>query len=218
VSKPSSKRTFHQILSDDSSTFEFYATPGDSALSVSVQTTNNTALEVSISQANGVSASVSRNVTTYAFIDIIYNSWLLTLTIFSCRKKHTEQFVFQGLANFADVDIKVRAQFLNQSWSDWVTYGTEIFPGTWITPEVVRQRYSIPTGLGSLHPNNSQSVAEFDHQFYSPSDLDLFSNLMGVPLANVSLVGPNNPKLPGGESTLDIQWITGKTHPISNPL
>ena len=122
--------------------------------------------------------------------------------------------MFQGLANYANIDIKVRAQFANLSWSDWVTYGTEISPGTWITPEVVRQRYSIPTGLGSLHPNNSQSVAEFDKQYYSPSDLDLFSNLMGVPLANVSLVGPNNPKLPGGESTLDIQWITGNLHPL----
>lgn len=59
-----------------------------------------------------------------------------------------------------------------------------------------------------LHMHIHQSVVEFDKQYYSPDSLAEFSQLMGLPTPNVSVVGPNNSSFEGGESTLDIDWIT----------
>jgi hypothetical protein len=66
---------------------------------------------------------------------------------------------------------------------------------------------SIPNGYTTSNPNNKQSVAEFDGQFYSPDDVNSFTNLMNLVQPPIQVVGPNNASQPGGESTLDIEWI-----------
>ena len=86
--------------------------------------------------------------------------------------------------------------------------GDEVFPSVWITPTVVNQLYNIPPGTVSTALGNSQSVAEFSFQFYKPSDLSTFSSLMNLPMPNVTVHGINNASFAGGESTLDIEWIT----------
>jgi len=67
--------------------------------------------------------------------------------------------------------------------------------------------YSIPKGYRSTHPNNSQSVAAFEGQYISLNDLSSFFTNAGLPQAVPTIVGPNDQTNPGGESTLDIQWV-----------
>lgn len=80
----------------------------------------------------------------------------------------------------------------------------------------------------------TQCVVEFEQQYYSPDDLTLFFEQMGlptntpvtvigtspsvctvdvhpIPLLNSCLLGsgPNYPDQPGGEANLDIQYIMG---------
>lgn len=76
-----------------------------------------------------------------------------------------------------------------------------------ITPELTKRLYGIPFALVATNASNSVSVAEFDGQFYKPSDLSLFSTIMGLPQPNVSVYGENYDTA-GGESTLDIEWVT----------
>jgi len=54
-------------------------------------------------------------------------------------------------------------------------------------------------------------VIEWEQQSYSPDDLQGFGKQLGVnhldmPSKN-HIIGPNDPTMPGDESTLDIQWI-----------
>jgi tripeptidyl-peptidase-1 len=54
-------------------------------------------------------------------------------------------------------------------------------------------------------------VAEFLGQYYSPSDLSSFFYQMGLTdlSSTVTVIGPNNASLPGGEATLDIEFLMG---------
>lgn len=87
-----------------------------------------------------------------------------------------------------------------------------VFGTRMVTPDVLKRSYGVPAGLvGSGASNRStQAVAEFLAQYYSPEDLDAFRAAMGLPpLADVAVVGPNNASAPGGEATLDIQYLMG---------
>eukprot|EP00163_Fabomonas_tropica_P015711 TRINITY_DN28541_c0_g1_i1.p1 TRINITY_DN28541_c0_g1~~TRINITY_DN28541_c0_g1_i1.p1 ORF type:complete len:563 (+),score=202.08 TRINITY_DN28541_c0_g1_i1:121-1809(+) len=75
-----------------------------------------------------------------------------------------------------------------------------------ITPEVLTQRYNV-TAPSAI--NGTMSVAEFQGQFYAPSDLSNFLGACKIKEAKVDVVGPNTPTMPGIESTLDIQYIMG---------
>ena len=49
---------------------------------------------------------------------------------------------------------------------------------------------------------------EFEEQYYSPNDLDMFFQEMGLEsTAEVTVIGPNEETNPGVEANLDIQWI-----------
>jgi len=50
---------------------------------------------------------------------------------------------------------------------------------------------------------------EFEQQYYSPSDLTLFFEEMGLPSAPVTVIGSNDVTNPGEEANLDIQYIMG---------
>lgn len=92
-------------------------------------------------------------------------------------------------------------------------FNTSIVTSDFVTPQLLADHYGIPTGMdGNVSRGayvNSQSVAEFSGQFYSPADLEMFFQSTGVSPANVTVVGPNNASQPGDEATLDIQWIMG---------
>jgi tripeptidyl-peptidase-1 len=79
-----------------------------------------------------------------------------------------------------------------------------------ITPSVVRARYNV-TIIGS-NPTNAHAVAEFQAQYYSPSDLKQFWSQF-VPFAPfqavAQVVGQNVPSSPGIEASLDIEYIMG---------
>jgi len=84
------------------------------------------------------------------------------------------------------------------------------------TPQLVVQSvldmYSVPKGLRVTNPNATQCVAEFEQQYYSPSDLSLFFELNGLDDYSdiVTLIGPNEQGTqPGTEGNLDIQWMMG---------
>ena len=65
---------------------------------------------------------------------------------------------------------------------------------------------SIPAAV----KGNLQAVASFLGQFYSPTDLESFQTLFGLPLVPISqTIGPNDPSQPGVEASLDVQYLTG---------
>lgn len=73
--------------------------------------------------------------------------------------------------------------------------------------------YNMPKGLTVRH-GASQAVAEFYGEFYSNSDMLHFMSLSGVtdailPETNVKGDNLNNELNPGGEATLDVQYIMG---------
>jgi len=81
-----------------------------------------------------------------------------------------------------------------------------------ITPSVIRARYNISSTLVGTNANNLHAVAEFQAQYYSPSDLKQFWNSY-VPFAPfqavAKVVGQNQPSSPGIEASLDIEYIMG---------
>jgi len=63
----------------------------------------------------------------------------------------------------------------------------------------------------ALVSENSQSVAEFLGEYYSSKDLSRWMSFMDVQstAGPVQVLGPNDEQNPGGEATLDIQWMLG---------
>merc|ERR1712137_726047 len=67
--------------------------------------------------------------------------------------------------------------------------------------------YNMGTNPLVTNMSATQSVVEFEEQYYSVKDLQEFFILMGLPRdATVVEIGPN-PSPAGGEANLDIQWI-----------
>lgn len=90
-----------------------------------------------------------------------------------------------------------------------------ITPAPYVTPHSLKSFYNLAQSTINTYPNNSQSVSEFLGEYYSPKDLTIFFDQMGMlnwPVDQV--IGPNDPTKPGGEASLDIQVILG----ISNNL
>jgi len=83
--------------------------------------------------------------------------------------------------------------------------------GKEIDPSVVRARYNA-TNVICTNPNSSHAVAEFQAQYYSPTDLENFWKKY-VPFAPFrpvdQVVGTNSPKSPGIEASLDVEYIMG---------
>ena len=80
-----------------------------------------------------------------------------------------------------------------------------------LVTQAVKEFYKIPNGMVVDNPGATQCVAEFEQQYYSPSDLQLFFSYMGLDdyTSKVTLIGPNPSTEPGTEGNLDIQWIMG---------
>jgi hypothetical protein len=52
-------------------------------------------------------------------------------------------------------------------------------------------------------------VVAFEEQYISFNDLNMFFDYLGLPRERPMIVGQNDPSNPGGESTLDIQYVMG---------
>jgi tripeptidyl-peptidase-1 len=84
--------------------------------------------------------------------------------------------------------------------------------GDLIDPTVIRARYNISANLVGSHPNNSHAVAEFQAQYYAPSDLELFWKKFVdyAPFKAIDkVIGYNDPSEPSLEASLDVQYIMG---------
>ena len=89
-------------------------------------------------------------------------------------------------------------------------YYTSLFsPSPLLTPRSFYDTYGVPHGSRATHPNNSQAVTAFELQFVNiDQDLTMFDAYMGLALEPPVIWGDNDPTQPGGESTLDLQWIS----------
>lgn len=78
-----------------------------------------------------------------------------------------------------------------------------------ILPATAYEQYHVPAASEATHPDNLQSVAAFEGQYVSLDDLDaFFSKIVKRKLSMPPVIqGENDPSQPGGESTLDLQWI-----------
>jgi len=88
-----------------------------------------------------------------------------------------------------------------------------------VTPDTLRERYNVTTALLGSNTNNSFSVAEFQAQYYSPSDLTEFFKqfVTFAPKDSVvnKVIGQNDGSNPGVEANLDIQYIKGVAPGVS---
>ena len=80
--------------------------------------------------------------------------------------------------------------------------------GTLITPDYLSQQYNT-SGYVSRDSQNSQAIAGFLKQYFSPDDLASFQKKYNLPVKPiVKVVGINDPRDAGIEAELDVQYIS----------
>lgn len=77
-----------------------------------------------------------------------------------------------------------------------------------VVPQTINSVYNIPQNWQPAQPSSlSQAVVEFEQQYYSPDDLQLFFDSMGiVNTAEVTVIGPNDITNPGTCNFLIRKW------------
>lgn len=83
-----------------------------------------------------------------------------------------------------------------------------LLPGAIVNPAAIRYHYQIPDNLQGKSPLNSQSVAEYENQWYDSDDLSMFferNNLPDTPVSRVVGFNNNTEGQDGGEADLDIR-------------
>ena len=97
--------------------------------------------------------------------------------------------------------------YSNGTTSELAVYPKPIVLAKFVSPQTLLDYYGIPESeTETTTPFNSQSVAEFLYEYYSPKDLVQFYAMNGIyDRIKVELVGPNNATMPGTEASLDIQ-------------
>jgi len=113
--------------------------------------------------------------------------------------------LISGLVGFPDIK-RQRSKFVRAN------------PTTEITPDVIRARYNITDTIQTPNAQNARAVAEFQAEYYSSTDLQSFWTqfVTNAPFQDIAkVVGPNIPKDPGDEASLDVQYIMGVVPNIS---
>ncbi|KAM9960447.1 hypothetical protein ACTFIW_009588 [Dictyostelium discoideum] len=79
----------------------------------------------------------------------------------------------------------------------------------YLSPDLIRKEMNVSqTSTNSTHLGNSQAIAQFLKEYFSPSDLKNFQYRFGMEPSQVdNIIGPNQNLNPGLETTLDIQYI-----------
>ena len=77
-----------------------------------------------------------------------------------------------------------------------------------IRPSSIISSYNL-SDYSATNSKNSQAVAGFLGQFYSPDDLEDFQKAYKVPVKPITkVVGKNNAERPGIEADLDVEYIS----------
>eukprot|EP01006_Ploeotia_vitrea_P012939 TRINITY_DN34077_c0_g1_i1.p1 TRINITY_DN34077_c0_g1~~TRINITY_DN34077_c0_g1_i1.p1 ORF type:complete len:802 (+),score=467.08 TRINITY_DN34077_c0_g1_i1:338-2407(+) len=135
-----------------------------------------------------------------------------------CEGNVCELVISAGIRNFEATTVRVQPVFAPGSTIYTSAASLPVFAQPFVTPHFLRTLYGVPRSLDAGRTTtasttkNRQAVAEFLNQYYSPTDLAVFLEQMGLDkdeAMGVQLVGPNDPKNPGGEATLDIETILG---------
>ena len=115
-----------------------------------------------------------------------------------------------NLKNYYQIQYSMSTTFASGT-SETVSWTARpLFLGEFVTPTTLLDRYGVPPGRELCkQSNNSQSVAEFGGQEYSPDDLSAFFEAMNVVPSPVVVQGQNFPQHPGSEAQLDIEFIMG---------
>jgi len=90
--------------------------------------------------------------------------------------------------------------------------GDEIVENDAIIPQTIWSLYSMPTNISSGTSSIGQGVIEWEDQSFDPKDLSDYATSVNIEIPAVpkaQIIGPNDPKQPGDESSLDIQFIGG---------
>ena len=116
---------------------------------------------------------------------------------------------FRVEEDYNRVNISIVSTFSTGQSSQVYNYPTLYSPTPYVTPQLVYSIYNIPFGTRSVHPSNSQAIVSFEEQYYSHSDLTSFFDSTGIRRDEPTLIGYNNDTMPGGEATLDVQWVMG---------
>ena len=76
-----------------------------------------------------------------------------------------------------------------------------------VNPKFINSEYNV-SGYSANNTKNSQAVAGFIKQYFSPKDLEDFQKANSIPLKPiVKIVGENNDKDPGTEADVDVQYL-----------
>jgi hypothetical protein len=110
---------------------------------------------------------------------------------------------------FARLNISVTSIYGDTSASEPGVYLSLFSPSPYLTQRSFYDTYGVPHGSRATHPNNSQAVTAFEEQYVNIDyDLKTFDEYMGLEFQQPTIWGQNDPTNPGGESTLDLQWIS----------
>eukprot|EP01113_Clastostelium_recurvatum_P024683 TRINITY_DN2946_c0_g1_i1.p1 TRINITY_DN2946_c0_g1~~TRINITY_DN2946_c0_g1_i1.p1 ORF type:complete len:771 (+),score=171.84 TRINITY_DN2946_c0_g1_i1:2082-4394(+) len=112
--------------------------------------------------------------------------------------------------NYIPLNVTVQEIFADSYMSSVAYFDYAAVSAPINIPQTLRSLYGVPQNSIVTNQSFSQSVVEFEQQYYSPSDLALFLQEMGLNTnVTVPVVGPNDETNPGGEANLDIQYIMG---------
>ena len=88
-------------------------------------------------------------------------------------------------------------------------------PGLGVTPQSIAKDYNTSEYV-STNQTNSQAVAGFLKQYFSPDDLEKFQKKYSLPVRPISkVVGENKPDDAGVEAELDVQYISATGRNVS---
>lgn len=76
------------------------------------------------------------------------------------------------------------------------------------TPSKLHDLYKTPNRVAT-NAGNSQAIVSFEEQYWSHADLNKFFAATGTKPITPTIIGFNDDSNPGGEASLDIQWIAG---------
>lgn len=114
-----------------------------------------------------------------------------------------------GLPPYSRLNISVETIYDDGTESQKGYYPTLHALTAEVVPSTIYDLYGVPPGTRGTHPKNLQSVLAFEEQYISMDDLKSFFQLANMSYQEPSVWGQNDPTNPGGESTLDIQYIMG---------
>ncbi|EGG15060.1 hypothetical protein DFA_09883 [Cavenderia fasciculata] len=182
---------------------------------VTVASTNTAAIQTTFTASNGLvcaSCNAFPNSLAQGSCDRSNTALNLTASTVYCLSPEISSPLLQ---NYVPLNLTFTTGYTGGQSS--TPFSLTTYLGQFLTPQFIQQLYDMPALEGSYPPNapvspNTVAVAEFLEQYYAPADLEQFFNMVGLDpriADRVNVIGPNNITNPGGEASLDIQWLLG---------